>query len=62
MTEPEPLPDYVLRNRAYWDEVNAARHAEPGRRAWARNDFTWASSRCRNPTCGRSRMILRGVT
>ena len=41
MTEPEPLPDYVLRNRAYWDEVNAARHAEPGRRAWARNDFTW---------------------
>ena len=41
MTEPETLPDYVLRNRAYWDEVNAARHAEPGRRAWARNDFTW---------------------
>ena len=41
MTEPEPLPDYVLRNRAYWDEVNAPRYAEPGRRAWARNDFTW---------------------
>jgi hypothetical protein len=41
VTEPEPLPDYVLRNRAYWDEVNAARHAEPGRRAWARDDFTW---------------------
>ena len=41
MTEPEPLPDYVMRNRAYWDDVNAARHAEPGRRAWARNDFTW---------------------
>jgi hypothetical protein len=41
VTEPETLPDYVLRNRAYWDEVNAARHAEPGRRAWARDDFTW---------------------
>jgi SAM-dependent methyltransferase len=41
VTEPEPLPDHVLRNRVYWDEVNASRYAEPGRRAWARNDFTW---------------------
>ena len=35
------MPDYVLRNRAYWDEVNAPRYAEPGRRAWARDEFTW---------------------
>ena len=41
MTEPEPLPDYVLRNRAYWDEVNSPRYAEPGRRAWASAEFTW---------------------
>lgn len=40
MTEPELLPDYVLRNRAYWDEVDAPRYAEPGRRAWARDEFT----------------------
>jgi hypothetical protein len=52
--------DYVLATALTGDEVNAARHAEPGRRAWARNDFTWASSRCRSPTCGRLRMILHG--
>ena len=39
--EPEPLPNYVLRNRAYWDEANAPRYAEPGRRAWASDEFTW---------------------
>ena len=38
---PEPLPDYVLRNRAYWDKVNSPRYAEPGRRAWASAEFTW---------------------
>jgi SAM-dependent methyltransferase len=41
VTEPEPLPDYVLRNRAYWDEINAPRYADPGRRAWAREEFSW---------------------
>jgi SAM-dependent methyltransferase len=41
VTGPEPLPDYVLRNRAYWDEVNAQRFAEPGRHAWASDEFTW---------------------
>ena len=41
MTGPEPLPDYVLRNRTYWDEVQAQRYAEPGRRNWASDEFTW---------------------
>ena len=41
MTGPEPLPDYVLRNRSYWDEVQAQRYAEPGRRNWASDEFTW---------------------
>jgi SAM-dependent methyltransferase len=41
VTEPESLPDYVLRNRAYWDEINAPRYADPGRRAWARDEFSW---------------------
>ena len=35
------LPDHVARNRAYWDEVNAPRYAEAGRRAWATNEITW---------------------
>ena len=39
--EPEPLPEHVQRNRAYWDEVNAPLYVEPGRRAWARDEFTW---------------------
>jgi SAM-dependent methyltransferase len=41
VTEPEPLPDYVLRNRAYWEGINAPRYAEPGRRACARDEFSW---------------------
>jgi hypothetical protein len=41
VTELEPLPDYVLRNRAYWDEINAPRYVDPGRRAWARDEFSW---------------------
>jgi hypothetical protein len=41
VTGSEPLPDYVLRNRFYWDEVNAPRFAEPGRRAWAWDELTW---------------------
>ena len=35
------LPDHVARNRAYWDEVNAPRYVESGRRSWATNRFTW---------------------
>jgi SAM-dependent methyltransferase len=35
------LPDHVVRNRALWDEVNAPTYAEPGRRAWARDEITW---------------------
>ena len=41
MRSPEPLPDHVARNRALWDDVNAPLYAEPGRRAWASNEFTW---------------------
>ena len=41
MSEPEPLPDHVARNRAYWDEFNAPQYAEPGRRAWATDEITW---------------------
>ncbi|MGH2444793.1 MAG: class I SAM-dependent methyltransferase [Candidatus Limnocylindria bacterium] len=45
MSEPEPLPetlpDHVARNRAYWDEINAPRYADRGRRAWARTEITW---------------------
>jgi SAM-dependent methyltransferase len=41
MSAPEPLPDHVARNRAYWDEVNAPSYVEPGRRSWATNEFTW---------------------
>jgi len=37
----ESLPEYVARNRVYWDEVNAQAYAEPGARAWARNDISW---------------------
>jgi SAM-dependent methyltransferase len=37
----DALPDHVARNRALWDEVNAPTYAEPGRRAWARNEITW---------------------
>ena len=35
------LPDHVARNRAYWDEVNAPRYVESGRRSWATNRFIW---------------------
>lgn len=38
---PEQLPDHVARNRAYWDEINAPRYAESGRRAWARDAISW---------------------
>jgi SAM-dependent methyltransferase len=31
----------VVRNAAYWDDINAPRYAEPGRRAWAREQITW---------------------
>jgi SAM-dependent methyltransferase len=41
MSEPEPLPEHVARNREYWDEVNAPIYAEPGRRSWAREEITW---------------------
>lgn len=37
----EPLPEHVARNRAYWDEVNAPRYAEAGRRGWAETEITW---------------------
>lgn len=41
MTDPEPLPDHVAHNRAYWDDVNAPLYAEPGRRSWTRDEITW---------------------
>ena len=41
MSDPEPLPDHVARNRAYWDELNAPLYAAPGRRSWARDVITW---------------------
>lgn len=41
MDDPEPLPDHVARNRAYWDEVNAPIYAESGRRAWASDGISW---------------------
>ncbi|HEX2884630.1 MAG TPA: class I SAM-dependent methyltransferase [Candidatus Limnocylindria bacterium] len=41
MSDPEPLPEHVARNREYWDEVNAPIYAEPGRRSWARDEITW---------------------
>lgn len=40
MSESE-LPDHVLRNRAYWDEVNAPRYVESGRRSWATDEISW---------------------
>src|SRR5688500_20112313 len=41
MTEPEPLPEHVRRNRQYWDEINAPRYAPHGHRAWATNEVSW---------------------
>ena len=41
MSDTEQLPDHVARNRAYWDEVNAPLYAEPGRRAWAKEEISW---------------------
>lgn len=41
MSPHEPLPEHVARNRAYWDEVNAPLYAEPGTRAWAREEIHW---------------------
>ena len=35
------LPDHVARNRAYWDEVNAPRYVESGRRSWATDEISW---------------------
>jgi SAM-dependent methyltransferase len=37
MNEP---PDHVRLNRAYWDE-QAKDYADPGRRAWAKNELSW---------------------
>ena len=34
------LPEYVLRNRAFWDE-QAARHVAPAERHWVQNEPTW---------------------
>jgi SAM-dependent methyltransferase len=34
------LPDYVLRNRTYWDR-QATEYAAPGRRNWAQEEPTW---------------------
>jgi hypothetical protein len=42
MSLPESLPDHVVRNRASPDEVTEPLYAEPGRRAWARPEITWA--------------------
>lgn len=43
MSDPEPLPDHVARNRSYWDEIIAPEYVEPGRRAWATNEITWGT-------------------
>jgi hypothetical protein len=37
------LPDYVARNRVYWDEVNAPRFAEAGARDWQREVISWGT-------------------
>jgi hypothetical protein len=37
------LPDYVARNRVYWDEVNAPRFAEAGARDWPREVISWGT-------------------
>lgn len=36
----EDLPDYAIRNRAYWTRIQAD-WIEPGRRAWAKTDIDW---------------------
>jgi SAM-dependent methyltransferase len=36
----EELPDYVRRNRAYWDTL-ADEYNKGGRRAWASDEMTW---------------------
>lgn len=41
VSEPDPLLDHAVRNAAFWDEVNAPRYAEPGRRAWAADEISW---------------------
>jgi hypothetical protein len=43
MSQPEMLPDYVARNRVYWDEVNAPRFAEAGARDWQREVISWGT-------------------
>jgi hypothetical protein len=37
------LPDYVARNRVYWDEVNAPQFAESGARDWAQEAISWGT-------------------
>lgn len=41
MSDEDTLPEHVARNRVYWDEVNAPRYAEPGRRDWATEEISW---------------------
>ena len=41
MSEAEPRVGHAVRNAAFWDEVNAPRFAESGRRAWADDEVTW---------------------
>jgi SAM-dependent methyltransferase len=41
MSSPEPLPEHVARNRAYWDESQAPVYAVSGRRQWATDQVSW---------------------
>jgi len=46
----DKLPDYVLQNRAHWDEM-AKSYADPAERHWAQQAPSWASGAFRNPKC-----------
>jgi SAM-dependent methyltransferase len=41
VSEAKPRLDHTVRNAAFWDEVNAPRYVEPGRRAWAADEVSW---------------------
>jgi SAM-dependent methyltransferase len=43
VSEADPLLDHAVRNAAFWDEANALRYAELGRRAWAADEVTWGN-------------------
>jgi 2-polyprenyl-3-methyl-5-hydroxy-6-metoxy-1,4-benzoquinol methylase len=41
VSEARPLLDHAVRNARYWDEVNAPRYVEPGRKPWAADEISW---------------------